>query len=252
MDDKRYVRTSIGDIARAALSAAPPHWREAAAERWFRRAGAPGPANEHVFQYLLSKAAASEAPEQAYAAALKGADLFYERQYRQYLNPTMGAYAATAELAFLACGGKRRGLLWGTHREVHTAAVEEAAGAPPVAVLDHQSVAVPLLLPAPSGRETVADIGRWLSGRAEMPRSYRRYAAGQKVPCAIPGARARRRTAAGTLIELADVLRHTGKLAILALHPHDPDAMGLHITLFGAQILPPEVIKPAMASKRTS
>ena len=151
LDDGRYTRTLIGDIARSVLRAVPAHWREAAAERWFRRAGAPGPANEHVFQYLHSKKMCGDAAhEQAELTVAKGADLFYERQYRQYLNPTMSAYAATATVAFLGSGGKCRGHLWGKHRPVHAATVEaEAQGAPPIAVLGNQSVAIPLLLPAP-------------------------------------------------------------------------------------------------------
>jgi hypothetical protein len=249
-DERRYARTWLGDAGRSALSAVPPHWREAAAERWFRRDHAPGPANEHVFQYLLYKAASAEGPEQAHAAALKGADLFYERQYRQYLNPTMGAFAASAELALLACGGKRSGFLWGARRQLLTASIEAAGGAGPVAVLDHQSVAVPLMLPAPSGRETAGDIERWLSGQGAMPPGYRKLAAGEKQHCASPGARARRRSATAALIELADNIAHTGKLAILALHPHDPDAMGLHITLFGTQILSPEALEASYGLER--
>jgi hypothetical protein len=172
----------------------------------------------------------------------KGADLFYERQYRQYLNPVMGAYAATATLALLGCGGAHRGRLWGRHRPLYAAAVEETGGASPILVLDRQTVAVPLLLPPPSGPDTAADAGRWLAGRRAMPRSYRDRARGENVRCVTPGASARRVCAAGALITLADEVRHTGKLAILALHPHDPDAMGLHITLFGTQILAPEAL----------
>ena len=198
-NDRRYTRTSIGDFARAALRAVPPHWREAAAERWLRRPGAPGPANEHVFQCLLSIAMRGDtAQEQAEFTVAKGADLFYERQYRQFLNPTMGAYAATATVAFLGSGGQCRGHLWGRYRPVCAATVEaEAQGAPLIAVLGRESVAVPLLLPAPTGLEAVKDIDRWLSGHGPMPRSYRERAAGEPVRCATPGARARRRSAEG-------------------------------------------------------
>ena len=245
LDDGRYARTLTGDIGRSVLRAAPAHWREAAAERWFRRAGAPGPANEHVFQYLLSKKmCVNPAQVQAEQTVAKGADLFYERQYRQYLNATMSAYAATATVAFLGSGGKCRGRLWGKHRPLYAATVEaEALGAPPIAVLGNQIVAIPLLLPAPAGLEAVKDIDRWLSGRGPMPRSYRERAAGEPVRCVTPGARARRRGATGALIEVADAVLRTGKLAILALHPHDPDAMGLHITLFGTQIVSPKALE---------
>jgi hypothetical protein len=245
LDDGRYARTLTGDIARSVLRAAPAHWREAAAERWFRRAGAPGPANEHVFQYLLSKKmCVNPAQGQAEQTVAKGADLFYERQYRQYLNATMSAYAATATVAFLGSGGKFRGHLWGKHRPLYAATLEaEAQGAPPIAVLGNQTVAIPLMLPAPAGLEAVKDIDLWLSGRGPMPRSYRERAAGEPVRSVTPGARARRRGATGALIEVADAVRRTGKLAILALHPHDPDAMGLHITLFGAQIISPKALE---------
>ena len=194
--------------------------------------------------FSAKRCAETPAQEQAELTVAKGADLFYERQYRQYLNPTMSAYAATATVAFLGSGGKCRGHLWGKHRPVYAATVEaEAQGAPPIAVLGNQSVAIPLLLPAPAGLEAVKDIDRWLSGRGPMPRSYRERAAGEPVRCVTPGARARRRGATGALIELADAVRRTGKLAILALHPHDPDAMGLHITLFGTQIVSPKALE---------
>ncbi len=240
-DEGRYTRTLSGDLAHAALGALPPHWREAAGERWFRRRGVPGPANEHVFQYRLCKNASRD--EYSESAGLKGADLFYERQYRQHLNATMTAYANTAAVALLGCGGKSRGRLWGRHRPLYTAMVEEAGGAPPVLVLDRQIVAVPLMLPQPAGLDRAEDIPRWLSRRLPMPLSYRKLIAGTSVQCATPGARARRRDAAGALIELADNVRHTGKLAILALHQHDPDAMGLHITLFGTQVISPEALE---------
>jgi len=37
-----------------------------------------------------------------------------------------------------------------------------------------------------------------------------------------------------------DAARATGNLALLALHQRDPDAMGLHITLFGVEVVRPE------------
>ncbi len=231
--DHRYVLTPIGAFLRKALGLAPPRWREAAAERWLRRTGAPGPAAEHVFQYLLSW---EQGGDEAMVA--RGADNFYERQYRQYFNATMGVFAMTAELALLGCGGAARGLL--RSRRVCAAMVEELDGAPPILVLDHQSAAVPLLLPAPSGADTTRAIDLWLAGKGPMPQGYSQTVAGDDMRCAAPGARARRRSAVAALIELADGVRETEKLAILALHPRDPDARGLQITLFGVESIAEE------------
>jgi hypothetical protein len=233
--DRRSRVTPMGAFLRKALGLAPPHWREIAAERWLRRVGAPGPAAEHVFQYLLSGEQGS-----GDATVAKGADNFYERQYRQYFNATMGVFAMTAELALLSCGGKSRGFLWRRRRRVSVAMVEEVDGAPPILVLDHQSAAVPLLLPAPSGADTTRAIDLWLAGKGDMPQGYRQIVAGDELRCATPGARTRRRSGVAALVELADALREADKLAILALHPRDPDAMGLHVTLFGVEIIDPE------------
>ena len=90
-----------------------------------RRTGAPGPAAEHVVQYLLS-AARSKRKNRALeeATVAKGADTFYERQYRQYLNPVMGAFAMTATQALLASGRPPRGLLWRHCRKTFAAMLE--------------------------------------------------------------------------------------------------------------------------------
>jgi hypothetical protein len=103
--DDRYRVTWLRTLVRRATRALPPVWRERVAEWFLRRAGAPGPAAEHVVQYLLS-AAKSKRKNRALeeATVAKGADTFYERQYRQYLNPVMGAFAMTATQALLASG----------------------------------------------------------------------------------------------------------------------------------------------------
>jgi hypothetical protein len=85
--------------------------REAAAELWLRRKGAPGPASEHVFQYQLSGRTRESDAHAHRATVAKGADMFYERQYRQYLNATMGVFAMTAKLALLGCGGRAQGAI---------------------------------------------------------------------------------------------------------------------------------------------
>ncbi|WP_292528117.1 hypothetical protein [Methylocystis sp.] len=242
--DDRYRLTRLRNLANAASDAAPAHWREAAAERWLRRKGSPGPASEHVFQYRLSAKNSKRAPATAAEALVtKAADLFYERQYRQFLNATMGVFAMTAKLALLGCGGRPKGRLWSRHRPVHAAMVEEAEGASPIIVLDHQTIAVPLFLPMPATPEEIVAIDRWLAGDGQMPPSYRQLVEGNIVSCATPYARALRRAAVGALIEVVDAVRNAGKLAVLALHPYDPDAMGLHLTLFGTEALTIETVQ---------
>ena len=61
-----------------------------------------------------------------------------------------------------------------------------------------------------------------------MPSRYRELVAGEDVHCAEPYVQARERAADGALLEVVDCVIRSKKLALLALHPHDPDAMGLH------------------------
>ena len=241
---ERYRLTTLRSSLHRAVGALPPILREKAAEKFLRRAGSPGPAAEHVFQYLLSAEKAKEkgkAQHAQEATVARGADNFYQRQYRQSFNATMGAFAVTAKMAFVCGGDAPRGWLWGRRRHVHAAMLEETAGAPPIIVIDRQTVAVPLLLPEP-GTEAAA-VEEWLAGRKPMPSGYHAIAAGEEVRCAERQARARRRGADGALIEMTAAVLQSGKLAILALHPYDLDAMALHITLFGTQALEPDRVE---------
>jgi hypothetical protein len=223
-----YLRTRRDTLLHRAALALPYRWREPFAEKWLRRPDSPGPAAEHVFQYLRDSG-------QDVARTAKGADNFYQRQYRQYLNATMGAFAATATMAALAAGGPVRGGLWSRRRPVSMAMAETRGGASPIIVLDHESVAVAAFLPRMEDRKEARD---WLVSRGPMPQAYRRHAEGERMRCA-ERVRARRRTAMGSMCELVEAARDGGKLAILALHPYDPDAMGLHITLYGVELLAP-------------
>lgn len=227
-------------LAHRAIGLLPPLWRTRAAERHLRR-DAPGPACEHVVQYLLGVARhAMHDDKRKDSTIVRGADFFYRQQYRQYLNATMGAFAMTATQALVASGGAPRGHFWWRRREPFAAMVEEIDGAPPILVLDPESVAVPLLLPRPLAEHERAQVEGWLSGSGRMPDIYATIAQGHEVRCADPRARARERSAEGALLEVADAVLHSRKLALLALHPHDPDAMGLHITLFGVEIVSPQ------------
>jgi len=238
--DASYRLTRLRTLSHLAVGLLPPVWREWAAERFLRRPGAPGPASEHVMQYLLSAARrrqkSGRRPE---ATVVKGADSFYEAQYRQYLNPTMGAFAMTSLRALLAAGSAPRGLLWWRRRKTFAAMLDETAGVLPIMVISHQTVAVPMLLPLPNSRTGRDAAMRWLLGRGVMPVFYRELVVGEEVNCAQPNMRAREQRRHGALLELLECVIKSRKLALLALHPHDPDAMGLHITLFATQILEP-------------
>jgi len=242
--EDRYRITRFRTLARQAVRLLPPAWRERVAERFLRRAGAPGPAAEHVVQYLLSVTAPQRrADARAEAIVAKGADNFYERQYRQFFNPVMGAFAMTATQALITSGGAPLGHLWWRRRKTCAAMLEGTDGAPPILVIDKETVALPLLLPPPDDREEREVIEHRRNGKGRMPVTYSKLVAGEVVPCAVPEAVARERAADGALLEVIDCIIRTKKLALLALHPHDPDAMGLHITLFAVDVVEPERVE---------
>lgn len=236
----RYEISLRSTLVHRAIGLLPSYWRERAADRFLRR-DAPGPACEHVVQYLLSVAHhAMHHSTRRDATIVRGADIFYAGQYRQYLNAAMGAFAMTATQALVASGGAPRGRLWWRRRRTFAAMVEETEGAPPILVLDRETVALPLLLPEPLGESERAEMEHWLEGAGGMPEMFRSLASGQEVRCADPRVKARERSKEGAILEVVDAVLHSRKLALLALHPHDPDAMGLHITLFGVEIVSPQ------------
>lgn len=217
----RNILHSIADLL-------PFRFREPFAETFLRRAGAPAPAAEHVFQYRLSLAQGK-----CEATVAKGADNFYARQYRQYLNPTMGVFAITATHAALAAGEERRR----GRRTARIAMNAHNGDAAPILVLDNQSVATPLYLPPLCAKGETHALRRWLSGHGTAPSSYAALMSGDELHCSEQGVAARRCSATGAMLQLAQAALRSRKLAILALHPHDPDAMGLHVTLFGVEAL---------------
>jgi hypothetical protein len=147
----------------------------------------------------------------------------------------MGVFAITATQAVLAAGARASKLR--AHRAVRMTMNPAIDGAHPILALDHQSVATPLYLPTPSDEGEYHTLTRWLTAHGPAPLSYQRAMTGDEMRCAQGGALARRRTTAGSMLDLADAALRSQRLAILALHPHDPDAMGLHITLFGVEAL---------------
>ena len=255
----RYNFSRVKTFAHQAVKCLPPAWREAAAERFLRRDEAPAPAAEHALHYLLSlERAKTQSDPRKGAVVARGADLFYEGQYRQFFNPTMGAFAMTADMAALGSGHAAEGRLWSCRRKTCAAMLDgEGAGGPPIIVIDAETVATPLLLPAPRDPEEGIAVARWLAGGQTMPQPFRSLARGAVIPCFEPGARAFQRTAQGALLEVVDAVVQSRKLAILALNPCDPDAMGLHVTLFDARCLTAGLLerdhglpKEALASSR--
>ncbi|SFK71573.1 hypothetical protein [Methylocapsa palsarum] len=239
--DARYRLTRVRTAIHIITERLPPAWREWAAEFYLRRRDAPGPAAEHVFQYLLGAAKwrRKSAPQNEGSIA-KGADRFYERQYRQYLNPTMGAFAMTATRVLLAAGGAPQGLLWRRRRKTGAAMLEETEAGAPILVISREIVAVPIALPCLETHDECAAAMRWLRGYGATPRRYRELIDGQALNCVEPNVRACEQTRDGALLMVLGNVLKRKKLALLALHPCDPDAMGLHITLFGTQILEPK------------
>jgi hypothetical protein len=223
-------------------SAAPPLFRERVAEAFLRRPDSPGPAAEHAFQHALGERLARGGEPGKAGVVAKAADNFYGRQYRQLLNPTMGVFAATATLAVLGAGRRPRGRLWRRHRPIDMAMAETVEGAGPILVLDHQTVATPFYLPLTLNLIEWRMMACWLEGRGAPPPAFRGLMDGDEMRCAEPKARASRRPAAGAMLAVANAAICSRKLAVLALHPYDPDAMGLHITLFGVEAVSPDAL----------
>lgn len=230
-------------LAYRAIGLFPPVWREAIAEHFLRRPNTPGPAAEHVVQYLLCAARRSQGRvKRSEATIVQGADFFYARQYRQYFNAVMGAFAMTATEALAASAGPLEGHFWRRHRKTYAALIEAKAGAAPIFVLGRETVAIPLMLPMLQETQ-MESLRNWLFGKASMPEPYRAIAAGLEVRSGDPAVRAYERSADGALLELADAVLQSKRLALLALHPRDPDAMGLHVTLFGVDIVEPDQLQ---------
>lgn len=230
--------TAINTLKHRLVNHLPALWREKLAELLLRRPGAPGPAIEHALQYLLSLAKNQHRhhPHKE-ATTVAGADCFYAKQYRQFLNPTMGAFAMTATQAMLGAGGSAPIPGWRPYRRTYAAAITQSGDIMPIWVLNQQTLAIPLLLPALNGIADEMAIKRWLDGASPMPNRYKALVKGEAVRCHNPYVQVYERSVDGSVLALLEAVRQSRKLAVLALHPHDPDAMGLHMTLFGIAFL---------------
>lgn len=242
--DGRYLISGLRVFAHRAISALPPVYREKVAERFFRRAEAPAPAAEHVMQYLLSAyRSEKKTGKKVEATVAKGADNFYKSQYRQELNPTMGAFAMTATQVLLGTGGKQNGYFWGSFRPTSTALIEKMHDSAPILVLSERTIAIPLWLPELSSDIELKAAKDWFSKAGPMPTAFRNLIKGKEVNSYDPSMKSFEREAVASALEVIDNLLNNPRLALLALHPHDPDAMGLHITLFGVELVDDEKLQ---------
>jgi hypothetical protein len=238
--NQRPLLTTSNTLKHRFISGLPANFREPLAEKFLRRTGSPGPATEHAIQYLLSLVKAERKQKQPREATVAfGADRFYEHQYRQFLNPTMGAFAMTATQAILGSGGPLLRQGWRGYRRTYAAVSTQVGDIMPILVLTDQTVAIPLLLPALEPEHVNHPLNTWPLGAQPMPSLYRQLIAGEEVRCHNPGVHAFERSADGSLLEVINAAKQSRKLAVLALHPHDPDAMGLHITLFDLGFMGP-------------
>jgi hypothetical protein len=213
----------------------PPSWREPISERLLRRSTTPGHAAEHAVQYLLDRMQGN-----GEASVVANADLFYQNRYRQSLNPAMGAFAQTATQVLVGTGCQPRGWLWGRHRRSSAAVVEQRGESPPLLVLNPETVAVVLMLPRPKRAGEADEASRWLSGAGTMPTYFRELIEGTEIGGGTPGVRMREATSAGALLATLETILASRRLVALATHPHDPDAIALHLTLFGVEVMAPD------------
>ncbi len=238
------------------FAALPPALCGRIAEKHLRRPGQPGPAGEHVQQYLVSGTLARRrADEPGDAVRPDGeargprkpvhvgqADFFYRSQYRSRCSAVMGAFAATATQVLAASGSTARGVLWGRHRECHAAMLPRhgETGIRPILVLNDGAVAVAVHLPRSGDAGGDLATEQFLFEGAALPERLGRAVRGEEQAGERGIGRTLLRDHAGSVAALVDAARTTGKLALLALHPRDPDAMGLHITLFGVEVVRPD------------
>lgn len=238
------------------LAALPPALCGHLAEKHLRRPGQPGPAGEHVQQYLVSGTLARRrADDPGDAIRPDGeprgprkpvhvgqADFFYRSQYRPRCSAVMGAFAATATQVLAASGSTARGHLWGRHRECHAAMLPRhgETGIRPILVLNDGAVAVAVCLPRTGHPGSDLAVEQWMFEGAPLPDRLADVLRGEEQASEPGIGQTLLRDHAGSVVALVDAARATGNLALLALHQRDPDAMGLHITLFGVEVVRPE------------
>ena len=233
----------------------PPQLRARIAERHLRRPDQPGPAAEHVLQYLVSdilrdqktdrlakRPGAGEGAPNKRCVTVGQADFFYKSQYRQFCSPVMGAFAATAPQVLAASSTASSGHLWWKRRKSVSAMMpaEAGEGFRPILVIDEETLALAVLVPYSHSGDDEQAIGDWIEHGGSMPRHLATLAAGVPVESEAGVGASRERSNVGGACELVDAALRCRSLALLAVHPYDPDAMGLHLTLFGVEGVGPD------------
>jgi hypothetical protein len=107
----------------------------------------------------------------------------------------------------------------------------------PILVLNERTVAVALWLPELIDDAELKAAKNWWSKVGPMPATYQNLINGKSVPSYDPSVKAFERDDVGATLEVIEALLINPRLALLALHPLDPDAMGLHISLFAVELL---------------
>jgi hypothetical protein len=237
------------------LRLAPPSMLEPFSERFLRRPGQPGPAAEHVLQYLVSDTILRRREAEDDARRLSDddrgerkpivvsqADFFYRSQYRARCSAVMGAFAATATQVLASSGSAPVGHLWRRHRECAATMLPRhgESGIRPILVLNDTTVAVAVLMPRTGASDADRATEAWMFRRAPVPEHLTRLVHGKVQRDEAGIGRTVVREHIGGAIELLEATRASGHLALLALHATDPDAMGLHITLFGVECVAPD------------
>jgi hypothetical protein len=98
--------TPINTLKHQIVNRLPVIYRERLTDLFLRRPDTPGPTIEHAKQYLFSIVKVNRKQlKHMEATTVAGADRFYEKQYRQFLNPTIDAFAMAAIQATFGAGG---------------------------------------------------------------------------------------------------------------------------------------------------
>lgn len=143
----------------------------------------------------------------------------------------------TATQVLASSGSKATGRLWWKHRDCAAAMLPRHAetGIRPILVLNDRTIAVAVHLPRSGESDADRATEEWMRGAVPLPGHLESLVRGDVMDDQPGVARTATREHVGGVVELVDAARATGRLALLALHPSDPDAMGLHITLFGVE-----------------